>query len=190
MCMNDATQQKPTATEKSKKTQPIKIAQSPVSVMDAANMHHISAASSPLVLELADTKSPSRSRKPRVLIVDDTSSVRIMTQKLTSGFVTSYDEMKSGEEFLEYALSDLPSHRYDIIILDNNMGGIDGIEALQRARSSGYVGKVIMVTADSDPIKVELYHQFADMYLHKKPPSKAEYLNAFRHLYGSFSLDT
>ena len=44
---------------------------------------------------------------PRILVVDDVSSMRIMTRRMTNTFRAAIDEMQSGEEFLQYALSDL-----------------------------------------------------------------------------------
>ena len=61
---------------------------------------------------------------------------------MTKAIRVAIDEMKSGEEFLEYAQSDLAGSQYDIVILDNNMGGMDGIEALETAKSAGFQGRV------------------------------------------------
>jgi len=119
---------------------------------------------------------------PRILVVDDTPAMLVATRQMTKAIRVSIDEMKSGEEFLEYAQSDLAGSQYDIVILDNNMGGMDGIEALETAKSAGFQGRVIINSADSDPEKVERFKASADYYFPKNRMSKSTFLVAFQQL--------
>ena len=102
--------------------------------------------------------------KPRVLLVDDSRTVQACTGTILRKVCSTVTSMHSGEEFLEYAVSDLPSSRFDFILLDNTMGGdLHGIQALSTARSAGFTGTVIMHSADAS----EEFHLYADEVLLK-----------------------
>ena len=77
-----------------------------------------------------------------VLIVDDDEDVRKMLYKVIRGNGIEADTAVSGEE----ALEKIAGTRYDLILLDVNLGGIDGFEVVETLRSQGIETPVIIVS--------------------------------------------
>jgi DNA-binding NtrC family response regulator len=85
------------------------------------------------------------SRKIRVLLVDDDALLRrLVPQQLTrSGFDMASAE--SGDD----ALRTLREADYDVVMLDINMPGLSGLDALREIRKMDDAPEVIMLTADT-----------------------------------------
>ncbi|HEX8476647.1 MAG TPA: sigma-54 dependent transcriptional regulator [Pyrinomonadaceae bacterium] len=85
------------------------------------------------------------SRKIRVLLVDDDALLRhLVTDQLAlSGFEAA--AASSGEE----ALKAIAATDYDVVLLDINMPGLSGLEALREIRKMEDAPEVIMLTADT-----------------------------------------
>lgn len=85
------------------------------------------------------------SRKIRVLLVDDDQMLRhLVTQQLSlSGFDAS--SAGSGEE----ALKSVGEADFDVVLLDINMPGLSGLDALREIRKLEDAPEVIMLTADT-----------------------------------------
>ena len=102
----------------------------------------------------------------RVLIVDDHPLLRRGVRQLLDldpEFET-VAEAGSGEEALALAAS----HRPDLILLDFNMVGLNGIETLEALREAGLDTRVIMLTvSDHDGDVVSALRAGADGYLLK-----------------------
>jgi len=79
----------------------------------------------------------------KVLIVDDDKEVRYSLRRVLSKLEAELLEAASGEEALKLAESAHP----EVILLDNRMGGISGMETLQNLRALGGGSVVIMMTA-------------------------------------------
>src|SRR5678816_1002592 len=79
---------------------------------------------------------------PRILIVDDEPRIRQSLKGVfeDQGFPT--DSVTSGEE----CLKKLAETRYDLILLDIWLPGIDGIETLRRIRETSPSTRVIMIS--------------------------------------------
>ena len=77
-----------------------------------------------------------------VLIVDDDEDVRKMLFKVVKSNGIEADTAISGEE----ALTLVAEKRYDLILLDVNMGGMDGFEVIESIRSRGLQTPVIIVS--------------------------------------------
>ena len=92
--------------------------------------------------------------------------------------------MSSGEEFLEYALSDCGAeeYMYDIVVLDNHMGGIEGIDALKQAHEQGWWGIVIMCSASEDPELQLRFEEEANLVLCKNGVGRNDFRAAFKEL--------
>jgi DNA-binding response OmpR family regulator len=101
----------------------------------------------------------------RILIVDDESSFRmslVMVLKRTGLY--QVDEAMSGEE----ALRALEQSDYDLVILDNQMGEVSGLNVMQRIFEQKLQIPVIVLTASgSDTIAVEMMKLGAYDYLRK-----------------------
>ncbi len=80
---------------------------------------------------------------PRILIVDDDKEVRYSLKRVLGKMDVELLEAGSGEEALKIAEKSIPG----LILLDNRMGGISGMETLQSLRALGTGAVVIMMTA-------------------------------------------
>jgi DNA-binding response OmpR family regulator len=85
---------------------------------------------------------------PRVLIVDDDLSVRILGRRFLEkeGFVV--EEARNGE----IALSSFKRHHFDAVLLDVRMPGIDGFTVCEEIRKlpGGELIPILMVTGLDD----------------------------------------
>jgi two-component system nitrogen regulation response regulator GlnG len=81
--------------------------------------------------------------KPRVLIIDDDDDLRYSLKRVLSGRRYEVLEAASGEEGLSVA----EQHSPHVILLDNRMGGISGMEALQHLRGINPNAMIILMTA-------------------------------------------
>ena len=77
-----------------------------------------------------------------VLIVDDDEDVRKMLYKVIRGNGIEADTARNGEE----ALQKTEKTRYDLILLDVNMEGMDGFEVVETLRRRGIETPVIIVS--------------------------------------------
>ena len=77
-----------------------------------------------------------------VLIVDDDEAVQTMLYKVIRSNGLLADTASSGEE----ALSILQHTRYDLILLDVNMRGMDGFQVVQHLRSRGIRTPIIIIS--------------------------------------------
>ena len=69
----------------------------------------------------------------KVLIVDDDAAVLKLLAKVVKGGGLDCDTAESGEE----ALKLLSANSYAILLLDINLGGMDGFEVIEKLRSQG-----------------------------------------------------
>jgi two-component system KDP operon response regulator KdpE len=108
-----------------------------------------------------------------VLVVDDEPALRkaLRTSLIASGFAV--EEARDGEE----ALLTARSHRFDLVLLDINMPGINGIDACRRMRGiSPHAGIVMITVRDFEDDKVRALEAGADDYVTK--PFKLRELTA------------
>src|ERR1700690_1105969 len=104
------------------------------------------------------------SQQNSVLVVDDEPALRkaLRTSLIASGFTV--EEARDGEEALETV-----RHRpFDLVLLDINMPGINGIDACRRMRGLSPHAGIIMVTVrDFEDDKVRALEAGADDYVTK-----------------------
>ena len=103
-----------------------------------------------------------------IIIVDDTRTNLFVAASLLKRTRIRTDTAGSGAEFLEKAAS----VKYDIILIDYRMPGMNGIEAVSAMRSAGGINKdtvVVMMTADTDPSAEELFRLNNIGYTISKP---------------------
>jgi two-component system KDP operon response regulator KdpE len=103
-------------------------------------------------------------QKSSVLLVDDESALRTVLKNslAASGFVVA--ESASGED----ALRSVQRNAFDLILLDINMSGMNGIEACRQIRAiSPHAGIVMVTVRDLEDDKVRALEAGADDYVTK-----------------------
>jgi len=110
------------------------------------------------------------SRKPKILIVEDEEAIRagLVDVLLYHGYTT--DDVDNGNQGLDLALSG----KYDLILLDIMLPGLDGFEVCNRIRMQDREQPIIMLTAKSqDEDIIQGLQLGADDYV-SKPFSVAQ----------------
>jgi nitrogen regulation protein NR(I) len=85
----------------------------------------------------------SAEHTPTILVIDDDDALRYSLKRVLSGRHYNVIEANSGETGLQMA----EQHAPDVILLDNRMGGMSGIEALQHLRGANPNAMIILMTA-------------------------------------------
>jgi two-component system, OmpR family, KDP operon response regulator KdpE len=111
----------------------------------------------------------------KILVVDDEPQIRrVMRSALTKqGYVVA--DARTGEE----ALAKIRDERYDLIILDYNLPGINGLSACRQIRSGSDVGIIMLTVRKAESDKIEALDAGADDYV-TKPFSMPELLAHIR----------
>jgi two-component system, OmpR family, KDP operon response regulator KdpE len=111
----------------------------------------------------------------KILIVDDDPQIRrvLRTTLVVQGYEVA--DARSGED----ALEKLREGKYDLILLDMNMEGMDGIETCREIRASSDVAIVMLTVRDTERDKVSALDAGADDYV-TKPFSTPELLARVR----------
>ena len=106
-----------------------------------------------------DTSQPQASRQLQVLLIDDDELFRLTTAKILeiAGFMATV--ATGGQEALDSLASGIIP---DIILLDLNMPGMDGIETLQRIRVLHADLPILIVSGQPD---IEDWNCFKQPYL-------------------------
>lgn len=120
-----------------------------------------------------------------VLIVEDDQGVREALEVVLDVQNYRVTGVDRGEDGLRRAaVGDV-----DLIVLDLNLPGIDGLETCAQLRNSGFSGPILMLTARHDVAdKVSGLDSGADDYL-PKPFALAELLARIRALLRAFDVD-
>ena len=114
-------------------------------------------------------------KKPRILSVDDEAN---FTELLKQYFVPRGYEMEVTSQGVK-AIEMLSENRYDVVLLDLKMSGINGDEVLAEIKSRGLDVKVIFISAycDSGKTKERLMAEGAYAFLEKP-------ITSLKHLEG------
>jgi DNA-binding NtrC family response regulator len=108
----------------------------------------------------------SISRRTKTLIVDDSRTIRqvIMRVLKRSVFNLAIEEAGSGER----ALKLFSEGTYDLVFLDYNMPGLDGLNTLDGLRADDPNTKIIMISAERNDVHVrDAMNHGAVTFLHK-----------------------
>ncbi len=79
----------------------------------------------------------------RVLVVDDEPGMRDLLSRVLGDAGHAVSAVESGEE----ALVLLARERFDVLVVDKNLPGIDGLSVLKLVRASQPALRAIMITA-------------------------------------------
>lgn len=87
----------------------------------------------------------------RVLVVDDSAVMRkVLIGALSRAELTEIDQACDGEEAVKAA----DSNEYGLILMDWNMPGMLGIDAVRALRAKGHVMPIIMVTTEAEKSRI------------------------------------
>jgi DNA-binding NtrC family response regulator len=102
----------------------------------------------------------------KVLIVDDSSSVRQIVQKILYGSVFNCEIAEAGDG--ETALTLARNTQFDVVFLDCNMPGMSGVATMKRLALVQPSLKIVMISADrSATCETEAIDGGACAFLHK-----------------------
>ncbi|HZR23903.1 MAG TPA: response regulator transcription factor [Vicinamibacterales bacterium] len=111
----------------------------------------------------------------RVLVVDDDPQIRRVMRVTLTGQGYEVDDAKEGES----ALEKVREGRFDLVLLDMNMPGMDGLETCRMIRSQSDVAIIMLTVRDTETDKVEALDAGADDYI-TKPYNPPELLARIR----------
>lgn len=111
----------------------------------------------------------------RVLVVDDEPQIRRIMRTTLTGAGYEVDDARSGEE----ALEKVREFRPDLVLLDINMPGMDGLAACRAIRQDSGVAIIMLTVKNTENDKVEALDAGADDFV-VKPFSTPELLARIR----------
>lgn len=100
----------------------------------------------PRMENLRETEAdPNGFSGKKVLVVDDSPDNQLLLRMLLTKMGFSVSGAEDGLEALRRAQAD----RFDIVLMDVQMPGMDGFECTQELRKSGYEGAIVALTANA-----------------------------------------
>jgi CheY-like chemotaxis protein len=116
---------------------------------------------------LAIMKTFERTRLPmRALIVDDSVTVRGLVRRVLDRSIFRIDVEEAGDG--EAAVARCHGTQFDLVFLDCNMPGLDGMATLRQLRQRNETAKVVMISAERDGQRErEAMASGAAAFLHK-----------------------
>jgi two-component system, OmpR family, KDP operon response regulator KdpE len=107
-----------------------------------------------------------------ILVVDDDSQIRRALRIMLTGQGYEIDDAACGEG----ALEKLRQHRFDLVLLDVGMPGMDGLETCRAIREQSEIAIIMLTVRDREVDKIEALDAGADDYVTK--PFKSAELSA------------
>ena len=95
---------------------------------------------------MLNNKDEMFSDKKQIYIVDDDESIRRSLKLLLVSYGFLVDTFSSADEYFKV----VPNSTKGCLILDINMPGLNGWDALKRLTKAGYNHPVIVISADKD----------------------------------------
>lgn len=100
----------------------------------------------------------------KILVVDDNMHNRYIARFLLEHAGYDIDEAESGEQAVEIS----KSRQFDLVLMDIQMPGMDGIEAMRRMREQGVTTTVVALTAKAmHGDREKILEQGCDGYISK-----------------------
>ena len=118
----------------------------------------------------------------RVLIVDDSGTMRSIVRKILSQSRFSLDMHEAAEGIA--ALNELRSGKFGMVFLDYNMPGLNGFETLSEIKRENPKVAVVMMTSTVDNAIADRAHQAGALAFLKKPFYPADIDNVLERYYG------
>jgi FixJ family two-component response regulator len=87
--------------------------------------------------------------KPIIAIIDDDESVCRAIKRLVRSLGMEADTFSSGHAFLEL-IEAMPSQKFDCVVLDVQMPGLNGLEVQDRMKKNGCIFPIIFITAHDE----------------------------------------
>ncbi|KAJ4776325.1 hypothetical protein LUZ62_060582 [Rhynchospora pubera] len=100
----------------------------------------------------------------KVLIVDDDVVTRRIYRTMLLRFGFEITEAGDGKSAVNQFLT---GNEYDLILMDNDMPGMNGVEATRTLRGMGILAKIIAITADDANSRGAFLDAGADEFLLK-----------------------
>ncbi len=100
--------------------------------------------------EVPVLEPPADLRGSKVLVVDDSPSIRGLLREMLESFHFRVVTAASGDEALELLQESSPADSFALVLMDWRMPGLDGIETIHRIKNDlqlSYLPLIIMVTA-------------------------------------------
>jgi CheY-like chemotaxis protein len=120
-----------------------------------------------------EAKSPHR-----ILVVDDEPVIRHLNTKILVDFGYHVDAAEDGAA----AWDSLQLTRYDLLVTDNNMPKMSGIELLKKLHDSGVTLRVIMATGASPKEELSRYPWLQPAATLLKPYTSEEFLGTVKEV--------
>ena len=121
----------------------------------------------------------------KLLLVDDDDDSRLALTRLLQADNVEIDQVASGEEALER----IAVHSYDCIVLDLNLGGISGIEFLEKAVNLVAVPPVVIYSAQDlsreESLQLRQYTDSIVIKGQRSPERLLDEVSLFLHSIGS-----
>lgn len=117
----------------------------------------------------------------RILVVDDEPQIRRVLRSTLTSAGYEIEEAQDGEEAIERT----QTFRPDLILLDMNMPGMDGLEACRAIRMDSHAAIIVLTVRNADSDKVAALDAGADGFVTKPfsmPELQARIRAALRRL--------
>lgn len=104
--------------------------------------------------------------QPHILVVDDDKFIRVFVKAVLAQLNAEFSEAGNGQD----ALRQIAERRFDAVLLDINMPGIDGLEVCRQVRGHLHFQQlpiIIMTALDGQDIIVQAFDSGATDYVHK-----------------------
>ncbi|WP_187170367.1 hybrid sensor histidine kinase/response regulator [Salidesulfovibrio onnuriiensis] len=133
--------------------------------------------------------APIDLRGLRVLIVDDNDTARLLFTEMLGNLGFETQCVESAEQALDMLRNDNGASRFDLVLMDLKLPGMDGFELAQVIREDPALGdslKLLLVTMygrDEVLLKMKTHDTGIDGYL-LKPVSSSDMFNAIMEIFG------
>ena len=110
----------------------------------------------------------------RILVIDDEPQIRRIMRTTLSGAGFEVDDARTGEEGLEK----LRTFRSDLVLLDINMSGLDGVTVCREIRAETDIAVIMLTVRSAEADKVAVLDAGADDFVNN--PGQAYPVRAHR----------